>query len=175
MLQSNPDSINVLHAGLDQFILHIKAAREMGFKGPLVHVPPYDLTLVAKLTSPDLTDIFGNGIATDDPNLPDSIKRVIELGQAKYGAEFISDSVDAYDTMSLFLQLEKAQSVDPQKIQDTFETLTNPGDLQSVFGPAHVGGLKTNGVNRVIVKPMPFSRVVNGKAEYLGSFTTEIP
>lgn len=176
MLASNPDSINVLHAGLDQFILHIKAAREMGFEGPLVHVPPYDVSLVSMLTSPDLNDVFGNGIATDDPNLPNSIKKVIEMGHAKYGSEFISDSTDAYDTMSLFLQLvEKAQSVDPQKVQDTFETLTKPGSLQSIFGPAHVGGLKTNGVNRVIVKPMPFSRVVNGKAEFLGCFTTDIP
>jgi branched-chain amino acid transport system substrate-binding protein len=176
MLESNPDALSLGYCGLDQYILQLKAARDMGFTGPIVHVPPFDETFVAMLSSPNLTDVFGNGIATDDPKLPDSLKEVIELGKAKYGDEFISDSIDAYDTMMLLAQaIEKAQSTDPQTVQDVFETLTEPGSLQSIYGPAYVGGLETTGVNRVIVRPVPFSRVVNGHSEFVGCFTTDIP
>jgi branched-chain amino acid transport system substrate-binding protein len=176
LLESDPDALALGFSPPDQFVLQVKAAREMGFTGPMLHVPPYDESFIAMLASPGLSDVFGFGQATGDPSLPDSIKEVIELGKAEYGDEFISDSVDNYDTMMIFAQiLEKAQSTDPQKVQDVFETLTEPGSLQSIYGQAYVGGLETTGVNRVLVKPKPFARIVNGQSEHLGFFTTDVP
>jgi branched-chain amino acid transport system substrate-binding protein len=129
MLAKNPDTLSLGYSGLDQYILQLKAARELGFTGPILHVPPFDESFVARITSPDLTDVFGNGIAMDNPNLPDSLKEVIQRGRDKCGEEFIADSIDAYDTMMLLTQaIEKAKSTDAQKVQDVFETLTKPGD-----------------------------------------------
>jgi hypothetical protein len=97
------------------------------------------------------------------------------MGRDRYGKGFISDSLNAYDVPTLFTQLlEKSQSIDPKKVQDTFETLIEPGSLRSIFGPAHVGGLKTTGVNRVLVRPVPMCRMVKGKGDYIGGFTNDV-
>jgi hypothetical protein len=86
------------------------------------------------------------------------------------------DAIFAYDEIMLLAQtLEKAQSTDPQTVQDTFETLTAPGSLQSIFGAAYVGGLETTGVNRVLVRPSSLSHVVNGNGEFIGMFPRDIP
>jgi branched-chain amino acid transport system substrate-binding protein len=175
VLQSNPDAIYVLHGTLDQFVLIIKTARDSGFTGPFCYSSPYDVGLAANVV-PNLSDCFGNGITLSAPNLPDSIQEVVDLGHETYGTSFVSDSLDAYDVAMLLIQLlEKAQSTDPQKVQDTFETLTAPGSLQSIFGPAHVGGLQTAGVNRILVRPVVMCRMVNGQGEYLGAFENDVP
>lgn len=175
MLQNEPGAIYVLHGTLDQFALIIKTARDLGFTGPIIHSSPYDAGIAARAVA-NLTNVFGNGIAMDAPNLPDSVKEVIELGRAKYSTAFVSDSLSAYDVAMLLAQLlEKAQSIDPKTVQDKFETLTAPGSLQSIFGPAYVGGLKTTGVNRVIVRPIPMCRFVDGKADYVGAYKIDVP
>jgi branched-chain amino acid transport system substrate-binding protein len=176
LLASNPDAMSLGLCPPDHFVLQVKAAREQGFTGPIFHLPPYDESFVAALSSPNLTDVFGNGTATGDPNLSKTVKDIIALGKDTYGDEFIADSVDNYDTMMIFAQvLEEAKSVDPEKVRDTFETMTKSGSLESIYGSAYVGGVKTTGVNRVLIKPVPLSRVVNGESEHLDYITTDIP
>lgn len=173
-LDSNPDAVYVLHALLNQFVVMTKTLREQGFDGPITFSTPYDIGLVS-VAMPDLSDVFGAGVDMDAEDTPDSIQEVIELGRAEYGSEFVSDSLGGYDVASLLAQtIEIAQSTDPQTIQDVFETLSTPGDLISIYGPAHVGGLETLGVNRVIVRPIPMYRVVNSKGDYIGSFLSEV-
>ncbi len=47
-----------------------------------------------------------------------------------------------YGQIQLLAQMiTKAQSVDPAVVSQTFQTLTNPGDLQALNGPAYVSGL----------------------------------
>jgi branched-chain amino acid transport system substrate-binding protein len=176
VLADKPDAIFLISSTLSQFSLVVKAARDAGFNGPILYgvwaEPGY-----AAEAMPNLSDVVSLGMPMDDPSLPDEIKEVIEMGYAKYGVQdFVEDGVFAYDQIMLMAQvMEKAQSLDPQEVMNTFETLTEPGDLQSVFGPAHVGGLQTYGVNRVLVKPVPMSRLVNGQGEFIGMFTAEIP
>ena len=174
VLQSKPGAIYVLHGSLDQFVLIVKTARESGFNGPIFYSSPYDVGLASDAV-PNLSDVFGNGIILNAPNLPAPIQEVVKMGRARYGKGFISDSLNAYDVPTLFVQLlEKSQSIDPKKVQKTFEKLTVPGSLRSIFGPAHVGGLKTTGVNRVLVRPVPMCRMVKGKGDYLGAFMNDV-
>ena len=115
-------------------------------------------------------------MAVDDPDLPSVIKEIKARWLAKYAEDFVSDAVFAYDGAWILAQvIEKAQSVDPQAVLSTFETLSQPGSLQSVFGEARVGGLKTFGANRVLVRPIPISGLINGKAEVYRYYTPEIP
>jgi ABC-type branched-subunit amino acid transport system substrate-binding protein len=174
LLQNNPDALYVLHGSLDQFVLIVKTARDSGFNGPICYSTPYDVGLASNVV-PNLSDCFGNGVILSAPNLPDSIQEVIDLGLATYGTGFISDMLHAYDVPMLLAQLlEKAESIDPQTVLDVFETLTTPGSLQSVFGPAYVGGLQTVGVNRVLIRPVPMCRMVNGQGEYLESYVSDV-
>jgi branched-chain amino acid transport system substrate-binding protein len=175
VLQNNPGALYVLHGSLDQFVLIVKTARESGFNGPICYSTQYDVGLASDVV-PNLSNCFGNGVILSAPNLPDSIQEVVDMGQERYGTGFISDMIHAYDVPMLLAQLlEEAQSLDPQTVQDTFETLTEPGSLQSVFGPAYVGGLQSTGVNRVLVRPAPMCRMVNGQGEYLESYVNDVP
>jgi hypothetical protein len=101
----------------------------------------------------------------------------MDIGRAKYGRQdFVSDCIFAYDQAVLLPQIiEKAQSANPQLVMDTFETLTTPGDLKSVFDDAYVGGLQTSGANRVLIRPNPMPILVNGKGAYLGMYTVDVP
>jgi ABC-type branched-subunit amino acid transport system substrate-binding protein len=93
------------------------------------------------------------------------LKEVVNSWQTKYGAEpFISDAAFAWDEGWILVQaLEKAQSVDPEKVLAMFDSMTAPGSLKTSFGPAHMGGLKTYGVNRVLVRPIPVSYLKDGQ------------
>jgi hypothetical protein len=61
--------------------------------------------------------------------------------------------------------MEKAQSIDPEKVLATLETMTEPGVIQSTFGPAYMGGKKHFGVNRVLVRPIPVAHIMDGKTK----------
>jgi branched-chain amino acid transport system substrate-binding protein len=174
-LAANPDAIYVPASAPTHLILIIKTSRELGFNGPILYGPPFDPSAIVQAV-PNLSDVITPAFALDAPNLPDSVKEVVAAGRARYGNDLVEDAIFAYDQVILFAQLlEKTQSLDPQTVLNTFETLTKPGDLQSIFGPAYVGGLKTTGVNRVLVRPTPLSRVMNGKGEFLGMFPKEVP
>jgi len=176
VLENKPDAVYSIVCGIIHPGMQLKTARELGFKGPLFYSVPADPILARRIAGPNSTDLFGAALASDDPNLPPVIKEIKEMWLAKYAEDFVSDAVFAYDGAWILAQvIEKAQSLDPQAVLSTFETLSQPGSLQSVFGQGHVGGLKTFGVNRVVVRPIPISKLINGKAEIVGYHTSEIP
>jgi branched-chain amino acid transport system substrate-binding protein len=175
ILESNPDCIDLMRCAIAQFPMIIKTARDQGFTGPIMYGQPTDI-MYAKLAGDDTTDVFGTGLFMDAPDLPEATATAIAEGRAKYGDDLVSDSILAYDQAKLLVQMiEKAQSIDPAEVEKTFETLTNPGDLQSIFGPAFAGGLETTGVNHVLVKPWPLARMMNGQGELIGFFTVDVP
>jgi hypothetical protein len=68
-----------------------------------------------------------------------------------------------------------AQSTDPETIVKTYESLTRLGDIQTTYGPAYVGGLKTAGINRIMCAPSPISRVTDGKSTNVKYVMFDIP
>jgi len=49
------------------------------------------------------------------------------------------------------------------------EAMSLPGSVQTVLGAGYIGGLRRYGVNRVLVRPIPLSHLMNGKAIYIGA------
>jgi branched-chain amino acid transport system substrate-binding protein len=167
LLASKPDAICVSRAAIPGLMGIVKAAREQGFTGPIFYCTPTDISLVLQVGQ-NVTDVFGTGLAPDAPNLPQAMKDAIADLKAKFGKDFTTDCLVGYGQIMLLTQMiTKAQSVDPAKVAETFATLTNPGDLQSLNGPAYVSGKVTYGVNCLIVRPVPISRLVDGKAEFV--------
>jgi len=176
MLEHKPDAVFSIVCGITHPGMQLKTARELGFKGPIFYSVPADPILARTIAGPNSTGLFGAALAADDPTLPPLIKEIKERWKVKYAEKFVSDAVFAYDGAWILAQvIQKAQSIDPQTVLKTFETLSQPRTLQSVFGPARVGGLKKFGVNRVVVRPFPISRLMNGKAEVVGYYTPEVP
>jgi ABC-type branched-subunit amino acid transport system substrate-binding protein len=175
LLASKPDAICVSRAGVPHLIGIVKAAREQGFTGPIFYCTPTDISLLLQ-AGQNVTDVFGTGLAPDAENLPQGDKDAIAVLKEKYGKDFTTDCLVGYGQIMLLVQMiQKAGSVEPAKVAETFATLTNPGDLQALNGPAYVGGKQTYGTNCVVIRPVPISRLVDGKAEFVRMNDITVP
>jgi branched-chain amino acid transport system substrate-binding protein len=178
VLSYKPDAIDLGSCPPDHASLHIKAARELGFKGPIFYHSPIDPAIIFRAVGAEKSnDIFGAGVdITSQKNITPMMQEVEKGWKKKYTEPFVSDSLLAFDvTWTLCQGISKAGSLDAEGVAKTFETLTKPGDLQTVFGPAHMGGLKTFGVNKALVRPIPLSLIKNGKIELLKLTLPKLP
>jgi len=178
VLAAKPDAIYCMISGPIAPGSEIRAARDLGFKGPLLYTTHADVDLQSKIAGPGTTDMFGAGLTLADPSsMPQAVKDLQTAYLAKFPADqLIADIQFAYDGLWILLQtIEKAGSVDPATIVKTYEGLTKLGDLQTTVGPGYVGGLKTVGTNRVICSPWALSRVTNGKSSNVKFIMLDIP
>jgi branched-chain amino acid transport system substrate-binding protein len=166
ILAKKPDAIMIMISG--QSPDQLRAARQLGFKGPIFGNCPLGAEIHVAVVGPELcTDFFCNGADPEDPTevMAEGIKR----WEAKYKEPYISDSTLAWDVGMVWIQaMQKAQSIDPEKILATLDTMTKKGDLQTVFGPAYMGGMERFGVNRTLIRPIPITLIMNGKMELIG-------
>jgi branched-chain amino acid transport system substrate-binding protein len=142
----------------------LMSARQLGFTGPFVSTSPLGPDVfLAVAGSKACTHLICAG--WNPAKAAGALKEVVNSWQAKYGAEpFISDAAFAWDEGWILVQaLIKARSVDPEKVLTALDSMTAPGSLKTGFGPAHMGGLKTYGVNRVLVRPIPVSYLKDGQ------------
>lgn len=177
VLSLNPDAIDIGNSPIEHAIMHVKAARELGFKGPLFHHSPADPGTVLRAVGPEKSgDFFGAGLDITSPNVTPEMKKVLEKWKAKYSEDFVSDCLLAYDVVWTLVQgVQKARSTDPEAVLKALEGMNQPGSLKSVFGSAQLGGAKTFGVDRVLVRPIPVSVIKNGKVELVGLTPATLP
>jgi branched-chain amino acid transport system substrate-binding protein len=179
VLTHRPDAVSVEHAGPDQMALMIKALREQGFKGPIMSLGSSPAnSVVAAAGARNSYDLMFNQGDTADPNAPQAMKNVKKLWEAKYpGEPYVDDTLMAWDGAWVLVQvISKAGSLDAQKVLSTFEGMKEPGSVQTVFGPGYIGGQKTYGVNRYLVRPIPVTVVERGGVIKMASWSTpEVP
>ena len=161
------------------FGMSVKAARELGFKGPMFCATHQDIEFQAMLAGPGTTDIFGMGLTLSDPaGLPQEVKDAKAAYLAKYPAkDLISDVfLVGYNGLWVLLQtIEKAKSTDPETVLKTYEGLTKKGDLQTLWGPAYVSGIKSPGVNRTFSYPYIIDSAMNGVSKNAETIFIEVP
>jgi branched-chain amino acid transport system substrate-binding protein len=165
---SSPDVIWAMVSG--QANDQLKAARQMGFKGVFVSNSPLGADVfVATVKDPTmLTDVICNSPDVTHPN--DGMTKIMNAWKAKWPSDgFVSDSIHAYDMPWVLVQaMQKAGSTDPTAIQTAIESMTNPGDVKTIEGDGWFGGKARFGVNRVLYRPLPLTRIMNGVAEFIG-------
>jgi len=168
ILASKPDAIMMMVTG--QSPDQLRAARQLGFDGPMFANAPLGAETHVAVVGPELTDFFCNGANPEEP--PDAMRELMERWDKKYAGEpYISDSILAWDEGWILIQaMQKAQSVDPEKVIAALDTMTEPGSLQTAFGPAHMGGAERFGVNRALIRPIPITHIMNGKMKIAGYF-----
>ncbi|MCE5253225.1 MAG: ABC transporter substrate-binding protein [Actinomycetia bacterium] len=158
LLSAKPDAILVAVSTPQTWGQVTKAARDLGFNGPVMCSTHMGVEF-ALMIAEGAKDVFGAGIAMADlAGLPPAMQEAHEAYVAKgYPAqdEIADVYLVGYNGLWVLLQaIEKAQSVDPQEVYDFYQTLTNPGDLQTLWGDgAYVGGLQSTGVNAVLCEP----------------------
>ena len=166
-LQYKPDAVHIVNAAYTSGM--IKAGRELGFKGPIISDSPEGPDVMLRIAgSVNCTDIISGGVDVNSPNVPKAMKEVRDRWIAAHPHKtFISDSLWAWDeAWALAQAIERAKSIDPQVVLKAFETMTEPGSIQTLFGPAYMGGSKVDGigVNRVLFKPYALSHIMKGES-----------
>lgn len=167
ILEYEPDAVHIVTSG--QVSPNLKVARELGFTGLIISDSPEGPDIMLRLAGPEAcTDIICCGVDVEGPNVPAAMLEVVDSWNASYTDPFISDSLQAYDEAWALVQaIEKAQSVDAEVVYNTLTTMSEPGSIETVFGPGYMGGSELDmiGANLVVYKPWPISRVMNGQGE----------
>lgn len=143
------------------------AARQLGFTGPMIsNVPLGPEVFVRIMGAEAATDVITNGINLDEPT--EIHQEVMDRWAAKYNEPFVGDAVLAWDQAWILVQaMEKAQSVDGEVVIAALDAMTELGDLETSFGPGYMGEGERFGVNRVLVRPIPITRIMNGVIELI--------
>jgi branched-chain amino acid transport system substrate-binding protein len=180
LLSADPDAIFVVASTPTTWGFVTKAARELGFTGPVFCATHLDVNFVDTIAGGGNTDIFGVGITlTDMEPLSDEMKdaRAAYLAKGYAAADEIADIyLVGYNGLWVLLQtIEKAKSVDPATVQATYESLTDKGDLKTLWGDAYVGGLETAGVNRILCEPYWIDACMNGVSTNVEQIFIAIP
>jgi ABC-type branched-subunit amino acid transport system substrate-binding protein len=158
--------------------LFVKDARQMGYTGPIFGGSPWDPSLELSIVTPQYaTDFFW---PTFDPTAPENqsqvpsqMTQVMKLWDDTYHVPFVLDALQGWDALWCLTQaIEKAQSLDPATVAKAFE---NMGTIQTGYGTAPIGGLKSYGINNVVGEPIPITRLENGKTEFAGWNQLTIP
>jgi branched-chain amino acid transport system substrate-binding protein len=177
VLSRKPGAVDIGSAPPDHASQLIKAAREQGFKGPIFYSSPIDPAIIFRAAGQKSNDVFGAGVdITGKKNITPMMLEVEKYWKKKYNEPFVSDALLAFDVPWTLCQgMEKAKSTDPEEIMTTMETLTSAGSIQTVFGTARMGGQRTFGVDRVLIRPVPVSAIRDGKIELVSLTLPELP
>ncbi len=178
VLKYKPDAISIEHAGPDQVALMIKAVREQGFKGPIMSLGSASAVFIlAGAGAENSHDIMADQAYAGDPDAPAAMKDVKKRWEAKYPKEpWVDDALMPWDEVWVLAQaIEKANSIDPKQVVKVLQSMTKPGSLKTTFGPGYMGGLKTYGVNGLLVRPAPVTVIQGEKIKMVKWFTPVVP
>ena len=179
LLKHKPDGIYIIHGGgPDLVAVECKAARQMGFKGPIISFGLASPALIpSTVGAQDSHDIIANQAYAMAPEATKMMKEVVRRWEAKYPKEtFVDDALMAWDEVWVLSQgIEKANSLKPEAVLKALEGMGKSGSLKTTFGPGCMGGLKTLGVNRMLVRPFPITVVQGGKINMVKWVSSELP
>jgi branched-chain amino acid transport system substrate-binding protein len=165
-LAAKPDIIQ--GAGSAQAGFQLRTARQLGFNGVFISDSPLAPAIILSIAGTEAShDVLTNGMdfAHPTPAMKESMERWAKVTKDPY----FEDTPVTYAQAEAFVQaLKKANSVDVEKVIAAFESMTEPGSIQTCWGPAYMSGEKTFGVNRVLNRPVPQTRLMNGQIEFLG-------
>lgn len=178
VLKYKPDAISIEHAGPDQVALMIKAVREQGFKGPVMSLGSASAVFIlAGANAENCHDVMADQAYAGEPDAPAAMKDVKKRWEAKYPKEpWVDDALMPWDEVWVLSQaIEKANSIDPKQVVKVLEGMTKPGSLKTTFGPGHMGGAKTYGVNGMLVRPAPITVIQGEKIKMVKWVTPVVP
>jgi branched-chain amino acid transport system substrate-binding protein len=174
LLSSHPDAMAIMNGWEMATGQMIKAARAMGFNGPIFMMNYDDPYAVLDIVGPGLTDFFTHGWCTDttNPDMPALMKEVITTAQAKLGT-FQQWNLWGWNGIYCLTQaIEHAQSLDPTQVANAWRGMTS---IDTVFGPGKMGGEKTYGVKNDVCSRVAITEVVNGEVKHIKWVDVYIP
>jgi branched-chain amino acid transport system substrate-binding protein len=164
----------VLGNGLIQHMVGIiKSLRALGNTKPFIIATTQDCKILKEaIGEDDATSIMTIGIGGADADNPPIMAETISRCEAKYGVNprFYNNANSLYVLLEV---IEKAQSLDVDKVKDTWESMDT---IDTMFGPGTMGGLETYGIKHAVGHPLPLQKLnENGEFSYVGWVDVTIP
>ena len=165
-LASKPDIIQAANSAQAGF--QLRAARQLGFQGVFISDSPLAPAIILAIAGEEASyDVLTNGMDFD--HATPGMKETMDLWAKAMKTPYFEDTPVTYSQAEAFVQaLKKADSTDVEKVIKAFESMTEPGSIHTCWGPGYMTGKKTFGVNRVLNRPVPQTRLMNGKIEFIG-------
>jgi branched-chain amino acid transport system substrate-binding protein len=176
LLAAKPDALDLGSGNPMEVELRFKQARELGFTGPIFNLTPVSLYNILDTAGKDLCyDYFNPALDMQSSTVPSMIKEVQTRWEAAYGTSFQDnyESFQGWDTLWCLVQaIKAAQSIDPATVKTAWEKMPS---IETCYGTGHMGGLKTYGINHLVVRPQCISRLNNGTIELIKWYTPDFP
>jgi branched-chain amino acid transport system substrate-binding protein len=170
VLAKKPDALDINMEFPSNAGTIVRQARELGFTGPIIANSPWDPNFVMHAIgkSEYATDVLIPNFDTTTAmaQLPEITKMIIKLWTDIYKVPFETTALRGWDPLHCLVQaIEAAQSFDPGDVMRALEKMQT---IECSSGTAKIGGLKTYGVNHMVVQRVPLTRIKNGQLEFVG-------
>ena len=174
LLAAKPDAVDIGAGFPIPISLKIKQLRELGFKGPIFSLSMTEHYTILDIAGKDFAyDYFSGSLDIKSPEVPPMIKELQKRWEAKYKSRFMFESFNGWDALWCLVQaIEAAQSLDPTVVKAAWENMKS---IETCYGTGHMGGLKTYGINHLIVRPCPITAFVKGKVKLIKWYTPSFP
>jgi branched-chain amino acid transport system substrate-binding protein len=165
-LEKKPDAIDMIYSIIPWSAGMINQSRELGFNGPIFGPALLgDVNTLNSVVNPKYAhDIFMMGPDVQSPKMLPIVKEFRTLVEKSTKTPFNMDHCvvleAAYD---LVQAIQKAQSLDTDDVKKSLENMKT---IDTVFGKGRIAGMDIFGANRVIRRPVMFTRIMNGKVEF---------
>ncbi len=168
-LATKPDAIAGI-AGAPPFAKGLmESMRQMGFTGPMITAAGWgDPVQLTKLIDPKYdTDFPMQQPDVLSDSMPQMVKDLKALSDSKGMTMQMDYTLLLGAVWTVEQAIQKAQSFDNDALVSVMETM----DFDTIYGPGKMGGAQdvagvNIGQNRLMVTPIPFSRIMNGKVEF---------
>jgi ABC-type branched-subunit amino acid transport system substrate-binding protein len=166
-LAQKPDAIECIFAILPWAKGIINQSREMGFTGPITAIASFgDTNMLNGMIDPKYAyDICHASPDVTSPKMLPIVRDFGKLVEKETKEKFNFDHVLTLQALWVILQgIEKAQSFDTDNVVSALETMEN---IETPYGKGRFGGQDLIGLNRLMIRDIPFSRIVKGgKVEF---------
>jgi len=174
LLSMKPDAVDIGIKMPDNSASCVKQGRQLGFKGPMLATTSLDPKLALNMIGKDYAnDLIWPAFDVNIPNAPEMTKQIVKLWYSSNKDPIDADGINMWDNLWVLIQaISKAQSLDPVMVAKTWENMPT---VETSRGPAKMGGLKTFGINHMVFRPCPMSRMKNGQVEFVRWFDPWAP
>jgi ABC-type branched-subunit amino acid transport system substrate-binding protein len=174
LLAAKPDAVDLGTGFPIPISQKLKQVRELGFKGPVFSPSPVELYITLDIVGKDFAyDYFNGSMDIESAEVPPMIKKETQLWEAKYKTRYMFESFQGWDALWCLVQaIEAAQSLDPTDVKTAWENMKS---IETSYGTGHMGGLKTYGINHLVVRSCPISAFVKGKVKLIKWYTPSFP
>jgi branched-chain amino acid transport system substrate-binding protein len=177
ILTSQPDAI-LITVGFSTWNGSVlKQGRELGFKGPMLQIayPGGEISEIQRVAGKDFTTdyvVIGHALNKPEAMTP-MMNEIAKAVKNKFRVELTTDHLLGFECLWYLVQaIEKAQSLDSTVVKNFFEKMTK---IETPYGVGTMGGLKTFGINHVVVRPLSLVRFMNGEPNFIKWYTPVLP